>query len=224
MAAEGRETRRAPASPKDTRQCPLERRERDERDKLLQQTADGIPKPRFEQEDCGANEPEGVGRPGQRKFCCVWLIFSASRSESWPARAMARAHRPVNYDAVCASAAISFSLRFGRRAMILRQHGVDRRQDEEPEQRADRHAGNDNDTDREAARRARAGGSDKRNQTRHHRRRRHQDRAQTDARGLLDRRDTIQFLVKICNSRANSTIRMPCLLISPIKVTRPTCV
>ncbi len=96
-------------SGKDACQCPLERRERDERDKALQQTADGIPKPGFEQEDCGANEPEGVGRPAEESFASFGSSFQHCARSS-PARAMALGrHRPVNYDAVCASAAISFS-------------------------------------------------------------------------------------------------------------------
>ena len=80
----------------------------------------------------------------------------------------------------------------------------------------------DHEAHREARRGAGAAGDEQRHHAEHHGGGGHQDRAQTDA-----RRSTIASrLLTPCFSfcwLANSTIRMPCLVISPTRVIRPTC-
>ena len=88
-------------------------------------------------------------------------------------------------------------LRAGLRLVVGGHPDIDRRQHEQREQRADRHAGYDDETDREAARRAGAGRGQQRDQAGDHRRRRHQDRTQPDTSRHLDCRALVETFLEL---------------------------
>ena len=73
------------------------------------------------------------------------------------------------------------------RRVAVGDEGVEHRQHEQREQRADRHAGGDDEADREARLGAGAGSDDERHHAEHHGGGGHQDRPQPDARRLHDR-------------------------------------
>ena len=107
------------------------------------------------------------------------------------------------------------------RVVVGAQQHVHRRHDEQREQRADRHAGEDHQPHRVSAPAAPAPvGDHQRHDAEHHRGGRHQDRPQAHAGGLLDRLRAWSCPRPAAGSRT-ATIRMPCLLMSPISVTRP---
>ena len=107
-------------------------------------------------------------------------------------------------------------------AVVLGDQHVERRHDEQREQRADRHAADEHEADRVTRDGAGAGDERQREVAGDRGDGRHQDRAQADARRLPDRLELARARSR-CSSLANSTMRMPFFEIRPTSVTRPTC-
>ena len=114
------------------------------------------------------------------------------------------------------------SLGFRSRPVIGGDRHIDRRQNEQREKSADRHAGDDDQPDREAARRAApvavSSGTHPRPWPRS------SSGSAAAGRGPPARWPTPVDPSCAASPFANLTIRMPCLLISPIRVSNPTCV
>ena len=108
------------------------------------------------------------------------------------------------------------------RHFASREQRVHRGHDEDREQRAERHAADDHPADLRPAFRTGARGQRQRHRAQHHRAGRHQDRAAGAASAALT---TASTMSSPCSRSwlANSTIRMPCLVIRPTSVIRPIC-
>ena len=122
-----------------------------------------------------------------------------------------------------APAQLAGARRIAGGAVVAREHGVHGGQHEQREQGAHQHAHHDHQPQAVAAVRAGAGGEQQRDQPTTMaavviRMGRSRMRA---ACSIAPRRSRLWL---ICISLANSTIRMPCLLIRPISVTSPICV